>query len=107
MVTATVSRRLAANPGKIAAGSALALAGALLNPLPRSLPMSTIRRFFGWLFVTDCHLATLSDDAVLDRALGKRRAELYRLRDRLASIEIARMQADASREFARLGGARG
>lgn len=34
--------------------------------------MNQVKRFFGWLFLTDAYLATLTDEQIAVRAMGKR-----------------------------------
>lgn len=58
--------------------------------------MSKIRHFFGWLFATDAYMATLSDDEIGRRALGKKGWRQFQaqheLNDRRIKASLARLR---------------
>lgn len=48
-----------------------------------------MKRFFGWLFLTDVYMATLTDEQVALRALGGARFKVYEQARRLRNVERA------------------
>lgn len=55
--------------------------------------MKKIERFFGWLFATEAYMATLTDEQIAIRALGRRKAYQYEQSRR--QIEEAGRQLEA------------
>jgi hypothetical protein len=52
-----------------------------------------MKKFFSWLFLTDAYLATLSDEQIAVRALGKRRAYEWERSSRAFEANMKRLDA--------------
>lgn len=52
-----------------------------------------MKKFFGWLFLTDGYMASLSDEQVTIRALGRRKAYVYEAQKRAVEAELGALFA--------------